>query len=38
MCKPAFRHRIALRPELELEGATPDTVLDGILVSVPAPR
>jgi MoxR-like ATPase len=36
--KPALRHRIVLRPELELEGATADGVLDGILASVPVPR
>jgi MoxR-like ATPase len=36
--KPAFRHRVQLRPELELEGATTDSVLDGILATVPAPR
>ena len=38
MARPVFRHRIALRPEAELEGATPDGVLDGILASVPVPR
>lgn len=36
--KPTLRHRLLLRPELELEGTTPDSVLDGILASVPAPR
>jgi MoxR-like ATPase len=36
--KPCLRHRIQLRPELELEGATVDGVLDGILASVPVPR
>jgi MoxR-like ATPase len=36
--KPALRHRMQLRPELELEGATVDGVLDSILASVPAPR
>jgi MoxR-like ATPase len=36
--KPVLRHRIQLRPELELEGTTPDGVLDGILASVPVPR
>ena len=36
--KPALRHRILLRPELELEGATADGVLDGILAAVPVPR
>lgn len=36
--KPCLRHRIVLRPELELEGATADGVLDGILATVPVPR
>ena len=36
--KPCVRHRIQLRPELELEGTTVDGVLDGILASVPVPR
>jgi MoxR-like ATPase len=36
--KPALRHRVLLRPELELEGVTADGVLDGILASVPVPR
>jgi MoxR-like ATPase len=38
VAKPCLRHRIQLRPELELEGATPDGVLDGILAAVPVPR
>jgi MoxR-like ATPase len=38
MARPTLRHRVALRPEAELEGATPDGVLDGILASVPVPR
>ncbi len=38
MAKPTLRHRIALRPEAELEGATTDGVLDGILAAVPVPR
>jgi MoxR-like ATPase len=38
VAKPTLRHRIQLRPEAELEGMTADTVLDGILVAVPAPR
>ncbi|MDD9369316.1 MAG: MoxR family ATPase [Acidimicrobiales bacterium] len=36
--KPCVRHRIQLRPELELEGSTVDGVLDGILAAVPVPR
>ncbi|MGH9244679.1 MAG: AAA family ATPase [Acidimicrobiales bacterium] len=38
VAKPAMRHRLLIRPELELEGTTADSVLDGILASVPAPR
>jgi MoxR-like ATPase len=38
MAKPALRHRIQLRPEVELEGVTPDVVLDGLLATVPVPR
>jgi MoxR-like ATPase len=38
VARPALRHRILLRPELELEGATADGVLDGILATVPVPR
>jgi len=33
-----LRHRVQLRPEAELEGVTPEGVLDGILSSVPVPR
>ena len=36
--KPTLRHRVLVRPELELEGTTADAVLDGILATVPAPR
>jgi MoxR-like ATPase len=36
--KPCLRHRIQLRPELELEGTTIEGVLDGVLASVPVPR
>ena len=35
VARPAMRHRIQLRAELELEGATADGVLDGILATVP---
>jgi MoxR-like ATPase len=38
LAKPTLRHRIQLRPEAELEGVTPEGVLDGILASVPVPR
>ncbi|MGN6792457.1 MAG: AAA family ATPase [Streptosporangiaceae bacterium] len=35
---PALRHRIQLRPEVELDGATADGVLQGLLAAVPVPR
>ncbi|MFV0495724.1 AAA family ATPase [Mycobacterium sp.] len=38
MARPTLRHRIMLRPESELEGVTPDGVLEAILSSVPVPR
>ena len=36
--KPCLRHRVQLRPELELEGATVDGVLDGVLAATRVPR
>jgi len=38
VAQPALRHRIRLRHEAELEGATPDSVLASILLTVPTPR
>ena len=38
LARPTLRHRVALRAEAELEGATSDGVLDGVLSSVPVPR
>jgi MoxR-like ATPase len=38
IAKPTLRHRVQLRPEVELEGVTAEGVLDGILASVPVPR
>jgi MoxR-like ATPase len=38
LARPTFRHRIQLRPEAELEGVTPDGVLESVLASVPVPR
>ncbi len=38
IAKPALRHRCQLRPELALEGATVDGVLDSVLAAVPVPR
>jgi MoxR-like ATPase len=35
---PTLRHRIRVRPEVELEGVSADGVLEGILASVPVPR
>ena len=35
---PVLRHRLALRPEAELEGVTTDGVVTGVLDSVPVPR
>ena len=38
LARPALRHRVELRPEAELEGVTPDAVLEGVLAAVPVPR
>ncbi|MEZ5269192.1 MAG: hypothetical protein R2789_11740 [Microthrixaceae bacterium] len=38
VAKPALRHRLMVRPELELEGITADGLLDSVLSTVPAPR
>ena len=38
VAKPCLRHRIVVKPELELEGALADRILDGILATVPTPR
>jgi MoxR-like ATPase len=35
---PTLRHRIQLRPEVELDGATSDGVLQGLLAAVAVPR
>src|SRR5215813_14134404 len=35
---PALRHRILLRSEAEIEGVTPDSILDEVLSSVEVPR
>jgi MoxR-like ATPase len=37
MAKPTLRHRVLVRPELEIEGIDADRVLDGILAQVAAP-
>jgi MoxR-like ATPase len=38
LARATLRHRIQLRTEAELEGATPEGVLDGVLAAVPVPR
>jgi MoxR-like ATPase len=38
LARPALRHRLELRPEAELEGATSEGVLDAVLAAVPVPR
>jgi MoxR-like ATPase len=35
---PTLRHRVSLRSEAELEGATPDAVIESVLATVPVPR
>jgi MoxR-like ATPase len=35
---PALRHRVLLRSEAEIEGVTPDSVLDEIVASIEVPR
>jgi MoxR-like ATPase len=35
---PTLRHRVVLRPEAEMEGATADSVLTAVLGHVPVPR
>jgi len=38
LARPALRHRLDLRPEAELEGATADGVIERVLATVPVPR
>jgi MoxR-like ATPase len=38
LARPTLRHRVQLRPEAELEGASADGVLDAVLSAVPVPR
>lgn len=38
MTAPVLRHRIVIRPELEIEGVKPDQVLEDILAKVKVPR
>jgi MoxR-like ATPase len=38
IAKPVLRHRIVLRSEAEIEGTTPDQVLDEVIASIDVPR
>ncbi len=38
LARPVLRHRVAVRPEAELEGVTAEGVLDQVLATVPVPR
>jgi MoxR-like ATPase len=38
LVKPAWRHRVVLRPEVELEGGTADSVVEALIERVPVPR
>jgi MoxR-like ATPase len=38
VARPTLRHRLRLRPEVELEGVGVDSVLDTVLATVPTPR
>jgi MoxR-like ATPase len=38
LLRPAFRHRLILRPEAEVAGQTPDSVLGNVIARVTPPR
>jgi len=38
IAKPALRHRVALSPEMQIEGRRVDDVLEGLLQKIDAPR
>jgi MoxR-like ATPase len=38
VARPVLRHRLVLRPEAELEGATPDDLVEELLETVEVPR
>jgi MoxR-like ATPase len=38
LARPVLRHRVALAPELELEGVTPDAAIQSLLERVEVPR
>jgi MoxR-like ATPase len=35
---PVLRHRLILKPEAEIEGYTPDRVVEDLLAQIPVPR
>ena len=38
MAAPALRHRVLLRPDAEIEGVTPDRVIEDTIARIPVPR
>lgn len=38
LAMPLLRHRVILKPEAEIEGLTPDRVIERVLAAVPVPR
>ncbi|HEY3356115.1 MAG TPA: MoxR family ATPase [Polyangia bacterium] len=38
LCAPALRHRVILKPEAEIEGATPDACIAQVVEAVAVPR
>lgn len=38
VAKPTLRHRLIIRPEIEMEGTSGDMILDTVLATVPSPR
>lgn len=38
MARPALAHRISLNPEAELDGLTPERIVENVLTQVPVPR
>ena len=38
MAPPTLRHRMVLRPEADIEGLSPDDIVQGVLASIEVPR
>jgi len=38
LATPVYRHRIILKPEAEIEGLTPDAIIDKLLAGIDVPR